>query len=185
MQEELVVLVDTLDNPIGEAPKLQVHRDGRLHRAVSVFVFDPTGRMLLQRRADGKYHSAGLWSNASCTHPRAGETELAAATRRLQEEMGLECELDFSFSFLYRAELDGGLIEHELDHVFSGVTTSDPRPDPTEVSDWRWVEVPELLREVGTHPRRFTAWFPEALERVLIERAERATGDPNAQASRS
>src|SRR5688500_18881082 len=102
MEEESVLLVDPRDNIIGEAPKLQAHREGKLHRAISVFLFDPDGRILLQRRAEGKYHSAGLWSNACCTHPRAGETTHAAAQRRLGEEMGIDGDLDFQFSFLYR-----------------------------------------------------------------------------------
>jgi isopentenyl-diphosphate delta-isomerase len=181
MQEELVLLVDADDNPIGETPKLQAHQEGRLHRAVSAFVFDPSGRMLLQRRAAGKYHSAGLWSNACCTHPRPGETTLAAANRRLEEEMGLSCDLRFRFTFLYRAELDSGLVEHELDHVFTGVTSGEPRPDPAEVSDWRWVAVGELVEEVAAQPDRFTAWFPLALERVLAvpSMEEEPVSDPN------
>lgn len=172
MEEELVLLVDARDNVIGEAPKLQAHRDGSLHRAISVFIFDTDGRILLQRRAAGKYHSAGLWSNASCTHPRPGEAPLDAAHRRLREEMGMEANLDFRFSFLYRAELDAGLIEHELDHVFTGVAAGDPQPDPAEVSAWRWVAPDELTAELASEPNTFTAWLPLAFGRLLASRSD-------------
>ena len=97
--------------------------------------------------------------------------------------MGLSCDLRFRFTFLYRAELDGGLVEHELDHVFTGVATNDPRPNPAEASDWRWVEVPELIREIRHHPSRFTAWFPQALDLLLAERSEPLEGDPNVGAA--
>lgn len=179
MPQERVLLVDSRDNVIGEAPKLQAHREGKLHRAISVFLFDHEGRILLQRRAAGKYHSAGLWSNACCTHPRPGESTWVAALRRLREEMGIESDLHFRFSFLYRAELDGGLIEHEVDHVFTGVTSSEPLPDPVEVSDWRWIESDELIAELAAKPDNFTAWFPLALERVLGAGRDEARSRPD------
>lgn len=166
-EEEEVVLVDERDNVLGSMPKLQAHREGRLHRAISVFVFNRAGEMLLQRRARGKYHSGGLWTNACCSHPRAGEKPHRAAVRRLQEEMGLECPLDYSFSFLYRAELQGGLTEHELDHVFVGELDQDPVPDPHEVSEWRWVPVERVRRELAENPESYTAWFPLAFEQLL------------------
>jgi isopentenyl-diphosphate Delta-isomerase len=167
MQEELVVLVDARDHEIGTLPKLQAHVEGRLHRAVSVFVFNTAGEMLLQRRAAGKYHSAGLWSNACCSHPRPGETPHHAAGRRLHEEMGLACELSGVGTFLYRAELDSGLVEHELDHVFVGMVAEDPRPDPAEVGEWRWATAAAVQRDLARHPEQFSAWFPLALRLVL------------------
>lgn len=171
MSEEEIVLVDARDNALGTMPKLQAHIEGRLHRAVSVFVFDREGRMLLQRRATGKYHSGGLWSNASCTHPRPGETPHGAAVRRLEEEMGLTMPLDHSFAFVYRAELDDGLIEHELDHVFIGVSDIDPRPNSTEVMDWRWIAVDRLDDELREMPDRFTAWFRLAVPQIVRQRS--------------
>jgi isopentenyl-diphosphate Delta-isomerase len=174
MHEERVVLVDTADNEVGTAPKLQAHRTGDLHRAISVFVFDAVGRMLLQRRAEGKYHSGGLWSNTCCSHPRPGEPVAAAARRRLREEMGMDCELEPAFTFVYRADLDGGLTEHELDHVFVGTTDDSPEPDPDEVSGWRWAEPAEIAREMESDPERFTAWFPIAF-RALLERRRGAS----------
>jgi isopentenyl-diphosphate delta-isomerase len=156
---EHVILVRPDDAPVGTAEKLHVHRTGALHRAFSVFVFRPDGAMLLQRRAADKYHSPGLWSNTCCSHPRPGEDTSAAAQRRLQEEMGFECDLASPFSFLYRADVGDGLIEHEYDHVFLGEWDGAPRPDPAEVSDWRWIRPDALLRELRTGPNRFTTWF--------------------------
>jgi isopentenyl-diphosphate Delta-isomerase len=173
MAEEVVVLVDPKDNEVGTAPKMAAHREGRLHRAVSVFVLNAAGEMLLQRRALGKYHSSGLWSNACCSHPRPGENPHQAARRRLKEEMGLDYTVDHLFSFIYRAELDAGLTEHELDHVYLGIGDADPVPDPEEVVDWRWVGLDELKLEMEEHPERFTAWFPLALPHVLEALAKR------------
>lgn len=165
--EEQVILVDTSDRPLGTAPKIAVHRDSRLHRAFSVFVFDPRGRFLLQRRAMGKYHSGGLWSNTCCGHPRPGEETSAAARRRLREEMGFDCTLEPAGSLIYRAELANGLVEHEYDHLFVGRYNGDPQPDPAEVLDWRWVKIPELHEELKLRPSDFTAWFEPALRKVL------------------
>jgi isopentenyl-diphosphate Delta-isomerase len=176
MPEEVVVLVDMFDNELGTAPKLQVHRDGVLHRAVSVFIFNPAGEMLLQRRAEDKYHSPGLWSNAACSHPRPGEEPVMAAERRLREELGVVLPLRPTFSFLYRAEVTGELTEHELDHVFVGLTSDDPSPDPAEVSAWRWISRDALDEELAAAPERFTAWFPLAY-RMLMDR-ERSWRSP-------
>ncbi len=166
-----VVLVDAADREIGTADKLAVHRDGRLHRAVSVFLFDGAGRWLLQRRADGKYHSPGLWSNTACTHPRPGERPDVAASRRLDEEMGVQCRLRPAFVRVYRAELEGPepLVEHELDHVFVGQFSGDPSPSPAEVSDWMWVDAGTLLDDLDACPGRYTPWF-----RLLRDEAQQA-----------
>ena len=166
MQDELeeVILVDADGAQIGTGPKLPVHRAGTLHRAFSVFVFNQAGEVLLQRRAEGKYHTAGLWSNTCCGHPRPGEETAAAAERRLGEEMGFHCELTPLFDFVYRVELHPGLWEHEFDHVFVGRYDGDPIPDPSEVGDWRWVAMRDLRREVRERPEEFTPWFRIVLE---------------------
>jgi isopentenyl-diphosphate delta-isomerase len=170
MAETRVVLVDPHDSETGTAPKLQAHRDGLLHRAVSVFVADRAGRMLLQRRAAGKYHSGGLWSNTTCTHPRPGENPHQAANRRLREEMGIEADLEHVFAVIYHLDVGGGLVEHEFDHVYRGVADADPRPDPAEVMEWRWVEPGELRRELEVDPDRFTAWFRLVAPRLMDAR---------------
>lgn len=164
---EQVILVDERDREVGAGEKLAVHRAGQLHRAFSVFVVDAKGRLLLQRRAPGKYHSAGLWSNTCCGHPRPGEATAAAAHRRLREEMGFECPLTAAFSFVYRADLGNGLTEHELDHVFIGSFRGTPRPDPGEVAEWRAVPVGELRADLGARPQTYSAWLPTALDGLV------------------
>lgn len=157
--EERVVLVDQSDREIGTLEKQRAHAEGRLHRALSVFVLNSRGEMLLQRRAASKYHSGGLWTNACCSHPRPGEPVDAAARRRLREEMGIDCPLEPAFVFTYRADVGGGLVEHEYDHVFLARCDDDPAPDAREVDAWRWVSVARLADEVTDEPERFTAWF--------------------------
>lgn len=162
-----VVLVDLNDNPIGVCEKQRAHVDGVLHRALSVFVLDATGsRMLLQQRALGKYHSGGLWSNACCSHPAPGESIEHAAHRRLVEELGFDCPLDFAFSFVYRAEVGPSLVEHELDHVFIARCDAEPRPDPDEIAAVEWMPIDEVVRDVDLHPQRYSAWFSMALEQL-------------------
>jgi isopentenyl-diphosphate delta-isomerase len=160
--EELVVLVDEHDREIGTADKLAAHRSGALHRAFSVVLFDRAGRMLLQRRARGKYHSGGLWSNTCCGHPRPHEAVADAAGRRLTEELGISCGLRAVGAFRYRTRL-GDLEEHEYDHVLVGRFDGSPRPNPDEVDDWRWVEPGAAAAELDAAPERFTVWFGRVL----------------------
>jgi isopentenyl-diphosphate Delta-isomerase len=170
-REERVVLVDADDVPVGVQEKLRAHEDGSLHRAVSVFLFDPSGALLLQRRALAKYHSGGLWSNAACGHPRPDESTLGAARRRLREEMGLDCALRPAFRFTYRAELGGGLSEHEVDHVFVGRCDAEPEPDPAEVEAWKWMTIEDVRADLQRRPERYTAWFGLVLDEILRHRA--------------
>ena len=161
-----VVLVDMADRVLGTASKEQAHADGLLHRAVSVVITDEAGHVLLQRRAEHKYHSGGLWANTSCTHPRPGETARRAAIRRLREEMGIRCRIRPAGIYRYRARLTNGLVEHELDHVFIGRWQGEPRPDPDEVAEWRWISVAELLRDLSARPWRYSAWLGGVLARA-------------------
>lgn len=162
-----IILVDAGDRDVGTATKLDAHRTGALHRAFSVFVFDAQGSLLLQQRARSKYHSGGLWTNTCCGHPRPGEATAAAAERRLREEMGIACPLREAGWFVYRADVGGGLVEHELDHVLVGTSNREPRPDSAEVAGWRRVPVADLRMELVRRPAGFTAWFPRALEVAL------------------
>ena len=162
-----VVLVDASDAPIGTLEKQRAHLEGRLHRAVSVLVFNPRGEALLQRRAAGKYHSGGQWTNACCSHPLPDEPPADAARRRLREEMGIDAAVEPAFRFTYRAEVGPGLVEHEYDHVFATRWEGTPAPDPDEADAWRWVTPADLAAEVAADPERFTPWF-----RMILSRPE-------------
>jgi isopentenyl-diphosphate delta-isomerase len=163
MATEQMILVDALDREVGVKEKMQTHVEGALHRAFSVFVFDAEKRLLLQRRARTKYHSAGLWSNTACGHPRPGDITLEAARRRLREEMGFDCELRRAFGFLYRAEFDNRLVEHEYDHVFVGRFDGVPAPDASEVEAWRWLSVKQLRWELKGRPEEYSYWLSVVL----------------------
>jgi isopentenyl-diphosphate delta-isomerase len=162
-----VVLVDTEDREIGRMEKLLAHQKGLLHRAFSVFLFNSKGEMLIQRRALDKYHSAGLWSNTCCSHPKPDESIEDAANRRLQEEMGMQAVLEKNGHIVYRAEFENGLVEHELDHVFVGSSDQVPMPDPSEVFQYRYVSPDELREEVESKPEIFSYWFRLLYEDVL------------------
>lgn len=155
---EKVILVDSQDKVVGEMEKLAAHQEGVLHRAFSVFVFNSQDQLLLQRRAESKYHSPGLWTNTCCSHPRMGELTESAAHRRLKEEMGFDCPLQFAYSFLYHADL-GELVEHELDHVFVGRCNAIVRPDLEEVAEYLYLGLDEIDAMLAVSPESFTAWF--------------------------
>ena len=165
--ETMLITVDAYDRETGAVEKMAAHRNGILHRAFSIFVFGEADRLLLQRRARGKYHSGGLWSNTCCSHPRSGEALLDAAHRRLREEMGFDCPLDRVFGFVYRAALDSDLVEHEYDHVIAGRFQGDPAPDIREVDGWKWEGVPAIRSQLAERPHAFTAWFQLALDGLL------------------
>ena len=154
-----VVVVDANDIPIGTVPKLDAHRYGLRHRAISVVIGDQNGRILLHQRAAGKYHSGGLWTNTCCSHPRPAERASDAAARRLTEEMGISCPLFFMFAMNYRAEVSNGLVEDEIVHVFGGRFDGAPIPDPLEISDWCWKPFGEIERHVHARPDLYTVWF--------------------------
>lgn len=164
---ERVILVDERDRELGSEEKLEVHRSGELHRAFSIFVFDDADRLLLQRRALAKYHSGGLWSNTCCGHPRPQEPVVAAARRRLHEEMGFDCPLQPAFTFIYRARLTNDLTEHELDHVLVGRFSGRPSPDPAEIAEWRAAPVAEVVSDTMANPEAYSVWFPTALEGLV------------------
>lgn len=166
MKEEHVILVDESDSELGTMEKMKAHRKGLLHRAFSAFVFNSKGELLLQQRAHSKYHSAGLWTNTCCSHPRLGESVEKAAERRLTEEMGMNCSLTTHFSFMYRVTLDNDLIEHELDHVLVGQSDQIPDPDPQEVAAWRYVSLETIKDEIALDESQFTEWFKICFDQV-------------------
>ena len=202
--EDQLILVDEQDRETGRVGKMEAHEKGLLHRAFSIFIFrralldNPDGtrtfhtQLLIQQRAAEKYHSAGLWANSCCSHPRAGESLEEAAMRRLPEETGYSvCDLEDTASigaaavdaaatadsagaleekgaFLYKADFDNGLTEHEFDHVFVGWLKSDcidkePAPNPEEASQMQFVDVEEIMDDVLRNPGKYAAWFLPAL----------------------
>jgi isopentenyl-diphosphate delta-isomerase len=158
-QEEQLVLVDEDNREVGVMNKLEAHKRGLLHRAISVFVFDAEGKLILQRRAAGKYHSGGQWANTCCSHPRPGESAQDAAHRRLFEELGFDCDLAYRMRIRYQAAVGSGLIENELVSVYVGDHDGELAPDPQEVSEWRAVRTEDLSREIEAAPDLFTPWL--------------------------
>lgn len=156
---ENVVLVNERDEELGVMEKMEAHEKALLHRAFSVFVFNQSGDLLLQQRAFTKYHSAGLWTNTCCSHPRPNETVEAAATRRLQEEMGFEVPLEKVFDFIYQANFDNGLTEHEFDHVFVGYYDGPIQANTAEVNDFSYRSMESIQQSLESNDGLFTAWF--------------------------
>ena len=164
-----VVLVDDKDNVLGTMEKLAAHRLGVLHRAFSVFIFNSMGEMLIQQRADQKYHNGGLWTNACCSHPFPGETVERAAERRLFEEMGFTTKLEKAFEFTYKASFDNGLTEFEFDHVFTGVYDGPVYPDQSEVKAYSFRTMTDIRKQITSSPTDFTVWFRLAFPKVEVQ----------------
>ena len=166
-----VILVNEQDESIGTMEKLRAHEKGALHRAFSVFIFFRTKQgleLLLQRRHADKYHCGGLWTNTCCSHPHPGEKLETAAHRRLIEEMGLTISVKHAGQFIYRAEFENGLVEHELDHVFVGYTEEkNIQVNRNEVDAYRWVFIADLEKDLSENPKQFTPWLKPALEIAL------------------
>jgi isopentenyl-diphosphate Delta-isomerase len=163
---EQVILVNEQDHPIGLMEKMEVHEKAILHRAFSVFIFNHQGELLLQQRAFSKYHSAGLWTNTCCSHPRPNEKTEDAASRRLLEEMGFTTPLEKIFDFIYTANFDNGLTEHEFDHVFIGFYEGSIKPDPTEVSSFIYSSFALIDTALIATPDIYTEWFKIAYPKV-------------------
>ena len=159
MEEENVILVNEKDEQIGLMPKLEAHEKAVLHRAFSVFVLNDKMEIMLQQRAQQKYHSPLLWTNTCCSHQREGETNIQAGTRRLFEEMGLVTDLKELFHFIYKAPFDNGLTEHELDHVMIGYYNGEPKINSDEVENWKWMTIEDIKSDMHLHPDRYTVWF--------------------------
>ena len=159
MTEELVILVDEHDRQVGLMPKMEAHEKALLHRAFSVFVFNSKKELMLQRRALGKYHSPGLWTNTCCSHQRPEETNVQAGMRRLKEEMGFTTNLKETTSFIYKAPFDNGLTEHEYDYILLGEYEDDPNLNPSEVAEWKWIAIDKLHEDMRSNPQKYTEWF--------------------------
>ncbi|MFA4996124.1 MAG: isopentenyl-diphosphate Delta-isomerase [Patescibacteria group bacterium] len=164
---EKLILVDESNNEIGIDEKLIAHIKGSLHRAISVFVFNDKKELLIQKRDKNKYHSARLWSNTCCSHPKPKENVLAAAHRRLKEEMGFDCELKEIFLLRYKIKLENNITENECDHVFIGCHNDNPKPNPEEASNYKWISIEKLEKNFKKSPDKYTYWFKIALNKVL------------------
>lgn len=165
--EDHVILVDNGDNQIGTMEKMAAHLSGALHRAFSVFIFNHRQELLLQQRALDKYHSAGLWTNTCCSHPKPGELLIDAANRRLQEEMGMECELVYGFPFTYEEAFSNDLIEHEYDHVFFGRSDALPQLNPEEVAAYKYISLTTLEKELKDNPEQYSAWLKICFNKMV------------------
>jgi isopentenyl-diphosphate Delta-isomerase len=161
-----VILVDENDQEIGQKDKLQAHIDGDLHRAFSIFIFNSKGEILLQKRADAKYHSPCLWTNTCCSHPQPNKSMEDCLNERLEIEMGMACEMKPWFTFKYKAEFENGLTEHEFDHVFKGFSDELPVPNPDEVADYQYISVADLKSDLFQNPYNYTAWLKLIIDKL-------------------
>lgn len=165
--EEQLILVDEKDNQIGTMDKLSVHQKGLLHRAFSIFIFNSKDELLLQQRAAHKYHSPLLWSNTCCSHPLNNDNISDTINRRLKDEMGLKCNMQHAFSFIYKCVFENGLTEHEFDHVYFGRSDDLPKPNPQEVKDWKYISLKNLQKEISSNPENFSEWLKICLPEVF------------------
>ncbi len=154
-----VTLVDIYGDDTGSIENLIAHEQGLLHRAFSIFVFNDEDELLLQRRSEAKNHSSGLWSNTCCSHPLPGEHVIESAHKRLQEEMGFDCELKELFCLTYKAPMSDGTTEYEYDHILAGRSNATPIANPIEVQEWKWVPVASLCEDILRFPDQYTKWL--------------------------
>ena len=166
-----LIKVDRFDCVAGTIEKQAAHQKGVLHRALSVCLFDSKDRWLLQKRSSQKYHSAHLIANSCCSHPLPGEKTLEAAERRVQEELGLVCKLHFCSSFVYKAQVGNGLIEHEYDHLFVGFSDEIPHPNPEEIESVFFMSEREIEEKIASQPHIFAAWFPFVFREIVLHKA--------------
>lgn len=166
MKKEMIILVNYKDEEVGFEEKMKTHKKALMHRAFSIFIFNNNGEMILQKRAIEKYHCGGMWSNTCCSHPRKGEEVNNAAHRRLKEEIGFDCELIDMFTFHYKVKFNNGLTENEMDHVFLGFYDGKIKLNKKEASDFRWMKVENVEKEIKKNPDEFTVWFKIALKEL-------------------
>lgn len=156
---EKVILVDKDNRQIGTEEKLLAHKEGKLHRAFSVLIFNKKNQLLIQQRAKEKYHCGGLWSNSCCSHPKIAESLISSAHRKLKQEMGFDCKLKRIFSFIYKIKLDNQLLEHEYDTVLIGKYEKNPKPNYEEVMNYRWMSLKQIKSDILENPKIYTPWF--------------------------
>lgn len=162
-----LILVDKNDKKIGEEEKLKAHEEGKLHRAFSIIIINSRNQILIQRRAKCKYHCPGLWSNTACSHPSPGKGIEEAARRRLKEEMGFSCRINKIGKFYYKKKFSNGLTENEIDYVFLGRSNKKPRINKEEVSDYKWIYMEDLKKDIRKNPGKYTYWFKLIVKRYF------------------
>ena len=156
---DYVILVDENNNQIGLEEKILAHKKNLLHRAFSIFIFNDSFEILLQKRAPNKYHSGNLWTNTCCSHPLENLSLVESAKKRLVEEMGIKANLNEVFSIIYQAEFDNGLSEYEYDHVLFGISNNQPILNPDEAIDYKWIKISDLKAQIEKNPGNFTVWL--------------------------
>jgi len=166
--EEKVIVVDKNGLEIGLEEKETAHKAGVLHRSFGVFIVNSQGQMLIHKRASTKKHCAGLWSHACSSHPKPGEITKDAAQRRLAEEMGLACDLQEAFPFIYQADSKNHPCDHGYTHLFIGICDDDPIPNPEEFETFKWIDLHVLLKDVHENPQCYTHWFRQVIEGVAL-----------------
>ncbi len=172
--EEKVIVVDENDNEIGIGEKIKTHKEGKLHRAFSIFVFNSESKLLIQKRAKTKYHSGGLWANTCCSHPRPKEPIEKAVHRKLKQEMGFDCKLKEITTFIYKVKFDNSLFEHEYDHIFVGKSDETPKPNSEEAENYKWIDIEELEKDMQENPAKYTYWLKAAINKTALEDLEQS-----------
>ncbi len=173
MNKPNLILVDRKDREIGIGEKISVHKKGLLHRAISVYIFNPKGQIMMQQRAKVKYHSPLRWSNTCCTNCYVGESAIQSAHRSLKTEMGFDCGLTEAFTIIYKADVGNGMIEHEFLHVFFGRRTRNPRINPNEVNDWKWMNLDEIDNDIKINGNDYSEWLKLLIKGKLHGRIRR------------
>ncbi len=163
-----VILCDKNGKELGVYDKILAHKEGKLHKAFSVFIYNKKGELLIQQRAENKYHSGGLWANSCCSHYVSGENILETIQNRLIEELGFSCDIKNRFSFVYDLDVSGGMREHEFDTIFEGKYNGSIKLNPEEVQNYRWISIENLKHEIRQKPDKFAPWFKKILERAGI-----------------
>ncbi|MFH1713385.1 MAG: isopentenyl-diphosphate Delta-isomerase [Candidatus Jacksonbacteria bacterium] len=162
-----VILVNSNDKKVGTLEKLEAHKKGKLHRAFSIFIFNSKRELMLQKRANNKYHCPGLWSNTVCSHPEPDKKIIETVHKRLREEMGFNCDLKKIFSFKYKVKFENKLVENEIDHVFIGTYDRTPKLNPKEASAWKWIKINDLKKDINKNPDKYTYWLKKSFRRAF------------------
>lgn len=174
---KFVMHIDLDDNPTEMIPKIDAHLKGIRHKAFSILIFNQSGEMLIQKRAKEKYHSGGLWSNACCSH-QITEDVLSEAKKRLLEELGIQCDLNYLFTFHYSETVSNEMIENETDEVLIGIVDKcDIHPNPAEAEKVKWMEYTSLVEDIKINTDKYTVWFKIIMDKIqnsyldLVEKA--------------